>query len=231
MRRAATAALLLAVTAAAAAPPPGAEDAASAKAALQKLADFAGDWKATGKAKTGGKETVWTEAVAVNWKFQGADAWLAVTAESGKSVPAGEVRYDAVGKAYTFTTTAAGQAAVVYTGNLVKGNLVLTAKDATTGDVTRLTVYTLADGARLVVKAEAQAKGKGPFTDVYQLAGTKAGEAFAGGPKKPECLITGGLGTIAVSYNGKTYYVCCSGCRDEFNSDPKKYADAFDKKK
>ena len=26
--------------------------------------------------------------------------------------------------------------------------------------------------------------------------------------------------TIAVSYKGKTYYVCCSGCRDLFNENP-----------
>jgi YHS domain-containing protein len=30
---------------------------------------------------------------------------------------------------------------------------------------------------------------------------------------------------------GKTYYVCCSGCRDEFNANPQKYIDAAEKAK
>ena len=41
--------------------------------------------------------------------------------------------------------------------------------------------------------------------------------------------MTGGLGTIQVAYNGKTYYVCCSGCREEFAANPKKYVDEFEK--
>ena len=54
--------------------------------------------------------------------------------------------------------------------------------------------------------------------------------SLAGG-KKNECIITGGLGMIPVSYNGKTYYVCCSGCRDEFNANPKKYVKEYEKSK
>ncbi|MCP4510175.1 MAG: YHS domain-containing protein, partial [Fuerstiella sp.] len=33
-------------------------------------------------------------------------------------------------------------------------------------------------------------------------------------------VVTGGLGTIAVSYKGKKYYVCCQGCVQAFNDDP-----------
>ncbi len=28
---------------------------------------------------------------------------------------------------------------------------------------------------------------------------------------------------MTVSYQGKSYPICCSGCRDEFNEDPEKY--------
>ena len=37
-----------------------------------------------------------------------------------------------------------------------------------------------------------------------------------------ECVVTGGLGTIEVTHNGKTYYVCCTGCRDYFNENAEK---------
>ena len=65
--------------------------------------------------------------------------------------------------------------------------------------------------------------GKGPFSNAYAMNGTKEGEAFAGGGKKPECIVSGGAASIQVSYNGKTYYVCCTGCRDEFLANPEKY--------
>lgn len=35
-----------------------------------------------------------------------------------------------------------------------------------------------------------------------------------------ECIVSQGLGTTAVMYNGKTYYVCCSGCQAAFQDDP-----------
>jgi YHS domain-containing protein len=35
---------------------------------------------------------------------------------------------------------------------------------------------------------------------------------------------------MAVSYNGQTYYVCCSGCRDAFNENPAKIIAEFKKK-
>ena len=35
--------------------------------------------------------------------------------------------------------------------------------------------------------------------------------------------MSGGLGTIKVMYKGKVYWVCCTGCRDEFKADPEKY--------
>jgi YHS domain-containing protein len=41
--------------------------------------------------------------------------------------------------------------------------------------------------------------------------------------------VTGGLGTIAVSYKGQTYYVCCGGCKDAFEADPEKYVKAIKK--
>jgi YHS domain-containing protein len=28
------------------------------------------------------------------------------------------------------------------------------------------------------------------------------------------------VGTIPVTYQGQTYYVCCTGCRDYFNDNP-----------
>jgi hypothetical protein len=39
----------------------------------------------------------------------------------------------------------------------------------------------------------------------------------------PKCIVSGGLGTIQVSYMGKSYYVCCSGCAAAFQEDPERW--------
>lgn len=38
-----------------------------------------------------------------------------------------------------------------------------------------------------------------------------------------KCIISGGLGTISVSYKGKTYWVCCTGCKAAFEEDPESW--------
>ncbi|HVW00506.1 MAG TPA: hypothetical protein VHB77_09205 [Planctomycetaceae bacterium] len=41
------------------------------------------------------------------------------------------------------------------------------------------------------------------------------------GDKK--CIISGGLGTIQVSYKGKSYWVCCTGCKAAFEEEPERW--------
>ena len=51
---------------------------------------------------------------------------------------------------------------------------------------------------------------------------SKVGSGFGKNVTQRECVVTGGLGTIEVTHNGKTYYVCCTGCRDYFNENAEK---------
>jgi hypothetical protein len=44
------------------------------------------------------------------------------------------------------------------------------------------------------------------------------------------CVISGGLGTIQVSYNGKSYWVCCTGCQAAFNEEPARWIAEFEAK-
>ena len=44
-------------------------------------------------------------------------------------------------------------------------------------------------------------------------------------------VITGGTASISVSYMGKTYYVCCSGCAAEFRADPAFYIKEYEARK
>lgn len=203
------------------------EDQAKAKKALQEVQDFIGLWNLEGTQKTGTKTEAWKEKVAWGWKFKDGGAWITVEFAEGKGkyFTTGELRYNVEKKKYALTLTPSGkgEAAQTFEGDFAKGSLKLDRKDAKTGDVYRLTMNTAAEGARFAMKYEKQDGGKGLFSAVHQMAGSKDGESFAGGAKKPECIVSGGSANIPVTYMGKTYYVCCSGCRDEFNADPAKY--------
>lgn len=203
------------------------EDAAKVKKALQEVQDFIGLWNLEGTLKVGAKTEAWKEKVSWGWKFKDGDSWITVDFADGKGkfFSTGELRYNLEKKKYALTLTPSGkgEAAQTYEGDFTKGSLKVDRKDAKTGDVYRLTMNTAAEGARFALKYEKQDGGKGLFTTAHQMAGSKDGESFAGGAKKPECIVSGGSANIAVTYMGKTYYVCCSGCRDEFNADPAKY--------
>lgn len=58
------------------------------------------------------------------------------------------------------------------------------------------------------------------------IATQREGTSFAKsdlGYGERECIISGGLGTSQVSYKGKNYWVCCSGCRAAFDEDPESW--------
>jgi YHS domain-containing protein len=206
---------------------PSAADLAKSKKALQEVQDFIGLWNLEGTQKVGAKTEAWKEKVNWGWKFKDGDAWLTVAFAEGKGkyYTEGELRYDVAQKKYVLTLTPAGKGAAKeeYVGDFKTGTLKVERKDAKSGDVYRLTMNTLSEGDRFAFTSTKQDGGKGIFSAVYKMDGNKDG-LVKGGPKKPECIVSGGAANIQVSYNGKTYYVCCSGCRDEFNANPAKYA-------
>src|SRR5207245_1880142 len=114
----------------------------------------------------------------------------------------------------------------------LKGDLLdLERQDETSKETQRLTL-TLLHGTRFLYRYEVKPQERSFFRRVYMVGATKEGVAFAGpGNTNPECVVSGGLGTIRVSHKGETYYVCCTGCRDAFNDDPEKYIKEFQAKK
>lgn len=92
---------------------------------------------------------------------------------------------------------------------------------AAAGAPARVTVRLAAEGKRLVVLLERRLGASDQFSRLAEIGYTRKGSGFGqGGAAGPECIVTGGLGTIAVEYNGQTYYVCCTGCRDYFLEHP-----------
>jgi len=199
----------------------------TAREALQPMNVLVGSWKGTGYPESGTKEEraagLWTETVAWAWQFKGDDAWLAATFVKGKHFAAGELRYSVEKAAYQFVAVAADKTKRTFTGTLKDKVLTLERADTAAGEDQRL-VFTLLHHNRHLYRFDTRAAGSAlGFVKKFQVGATKEGVPFAEVVKGPECIVTGGVGTMKVSYNGRDYYVCCSGCRDEFKADPEKY--------
>lgn len=202
------------------------------KDALQPFNVLVGSWKGSGTPE-GTKEEraagAWEETINWGWKFKDQDAWLVVTFTKSKHFTKGELRYtpekDAAQPRFTLTLTTPDKTTATFVGTLTDKDkvLALTRTDGPAGEEQRL-VFSLLHFNRHLYRLETRpANAAVAFTRKYQVGATKEGVAFADVPKGPECIVSGGLGTMKVTHKGKDYYVCCSGCRDEFKADPEKY--------
>lgn len=208
-----------------------------AREALQPFNVLVGSWKGTGYPEGVTRDEraagFWAETISWGWKFRGDDAWLTVSFEKGKHFTAGELRYLAEKPAYQLTLTTPDKATQSYVGTLKDKVLTLDRVGGPPGEEQRL-VFSLLHPNRHLYRFETRPAGSPlEFQKKYQVGATKEGVPFADVPRGPECIVSGGAGTIKVTHNGKDYYVCCSGCRDEFKADPEKYikeAAAKDKK-
>jgi hypothetical protein len=203
---------------------------ASVKEALQALNDFIGGWKGNGTSEKDKSET-WNEALSWSWRFKGKDAWLTFEIAKGKHFQNGELRYLADKKRYQLTLLDKTDKKRVFEGELKKGRLVLERVDDATKETQQLQMNLAGGGVRFIYAYAVRPENRTLFSKEFQVAFTKEGESFGTAVKKVECIVTGGLGTIAVNFQGKTFYVCCSGCRDAFSENPAHYIKEAEAKK
>jgi hypothetical protein len=209
------------------------DDKPTARTALEAFNDFVGEWNGSGapdKPRADPKEA-WRETGQWSWRFKGEQPALILSIEGGTLMKGGELRYLPGAMRYQFTEFGADGEKRIYEGELKSGYLTLDHVDKKTRETKRLTMNSAGDGLRFIYKVAHKPDGRTLFVRDMQVAFTKKGESFAASEKKPECVVTGGLGTSTVSYKGVTYYLCCSGCRDAFNENPEKYIKEFEAKK
>jgi hypothetical protein len=203
-----------------------AADAPPARPPREALADFQtliGTWKATGVPEGSRQERErghWAETVTWEWRFAKDDVGLTARFENGRHFKAGELRYRPAEDRYQFTATTAAGDAVTFAGPCRDRQLLLERADPA-GAVQRL-VLTPLHANRFLYRVEEKPAGAAAFVKRFQVGATK--EGFAGpGTSVPECVVSGGPGTMTVTYQGKSYPVCCGGCRSAFLDDPEKY--------
>ncbi|MFT5525960.1 MAG: YHS domain-containing protein [Pirellulaceae bacterium] len=200
-----------------------ANKAPQSKEQLQQLQEFVGQWRGVGQLRRGSTQGAWQEKSEWKWSFGKEETALVFESEDGKYFQAGKLRAGDKANEYSLTVTTADEKEVEYNGKLGEdGALTLTLdqppKDYT--GPTSVAIRQFAKGARLVVQLH-KSSPTGRAISMGTIGYTKIGSNFGKGLSYVECVVTGGKGTIPVVYMGKTYYVCCGGCRDYFNDDPK----------
>jgi YHS domain len=205
----------------------------SPKKALQALNDLIGSWRGTGEPNGTREEKqreFWQERIVWQWQFKGRDVYLRADIDKGKYFAVAELRYLPDKDRYQLTATTPAKDKLIFEGPLEKKRLALVRADEKTKETQRL-VISLLHFNRHVYRYEVKPAERSAFKEIFHVGATKEDVEFAGGDDKPECVVSGGLGTMPVVYKGKTYYVCCSGCRDAFMDEPEKYIKEFEARK
>ena len=188
-----------------------------------------GGWKGMA-APVANRVKGWQETHGWAWKFEkGKPVGLTVTLEGDKALAKGQITYDPAAKKYHLEGTDPQGKPVSFLGSFGPDGKILTLDrvGATPEGKERLIVRPNSNKIRYVLQIDRQEAGAPQYKKAIEVGLTKDGEAFAagaGGADLPKCIMTGGAAGMTVSYQGKSYPVCCTGCRDEFNDNPEKYA-------
>jgi len=193
-----------------------------------------GRWKGQGRPKNKSAQQFrgWSETHAWAWVFEkGKPVGLTVTIEGGKILATGKLSYDTERKRYRLDGTepkpAGGPIAFEGTVGSTGKQLVLdrVGPVGKSGKM-RLTLWPNANFIRYTMMQDRQEPGAVQLSPAIEVGLTKEGESLSGGGSAsdgPKCIVTGGAATMTLTYDGKTFPICCTGCRDEFNESPEKY--------
>ena len=192
----------------------------AAQDALKPYGALVGEWRGTGMPERGKTRGAWTESENWAWKLGKETAALEMTVtKGGKYLKSADLKPGPEPKTYALDAVLIDGSKRAFTGKGVdKKPLVLTAPEGEGDGVRRITLTPLHD-TRLLMLLEGQYPDKS-YHQLGEVGFTRQGIAFAAGESGPVCIVTEGRGTMQVAYKGKTYYVCCTGCRDLFKENP-----------
>lgn len=180
-------------------------DPATTKEAMQRIQILVGPWKCTASNKESRQDS-WMEKQDWNFKIEKDEYQLEAKITDSKYWRDAILSYDLKNKVYRLTATRADGRKAAFEGRRKDTELVLDETVEKDSPQDRITFHLLRDN-RILISIERRAAGKESFLLTYAYGCTKEGVPFVKG-EPPKCVVTGGTGTIPVSYDGKTYYVC-----------------------
>jgi YHS domain-containing protein len=203
--------------------PDSADQAAARAAAQEALADFnplVGDWRGVGQPVRGSNKGSWSETGEWLWEIKKGHVGVRYNVKEGKHLSSALVTWDPEKKDFLLQATLPDKSERAYVGKQSGNKLTFESQPDDSGNVHQIVVTKLNE-KRTLVLFQVRAKEQKQFTRVaevgYTREGTKLADEGVGGP---ECIVTGGKGTMSTVYKGKTYWFCCTGCRDAFMDDP-----------
>lgn len=200
--------------------PPSAEAIQLQKEALGKFNSLIGGWRGIGMPKRFSRKGAWSEKAEWVWDFKSAPVAIRYDIDDGKLFQSALLTYIPAEKTYKLLATLDDKTKREYTGKLVSDKLVLESKPDDDDHVHRLTVTRLNEKRTIVLHEKRKAE-QTIYTRVAEVGYTRQGTRLASSDQTgPECIVTGGAGTMKIDYKGQTYYVCCTGCREAFLDDP-----------
>lgn len=199
-------------------------------AAFQPFEHLIGAWKGAGIPEAN-KIEGWPEKHNWAWTFQnGSPSGLSIEMQGDKTLSKAKLTYDAKTKLYHLDGTDPAGKPVSFVGPLdQRGQTLILVRVRNLlpgGTKQRLTIRLNSNMIRYNIWDDRREPGAPRFSRFIDVNQGKEGESFAAGggaSNLPKCILTGGAATMSVSFKGKSYPVCCSGCRAEFEADPEKY--------
>jgi len=193
---------------------------AAAQDALAELNPLVGGWRGVGQPVRNSNKGSWSETAEWMWEIKKEHVGVRYNVKEGKQLTTALVTWDPEKRDFVLATTLPDKSERTYAGKMSGNKLTFESQPDSRGDVHQIVVTQLNE-KRTLVLFQIRPKDQKQFTRVaevgYTREGTKLAEEGVGGP---ECIVTGGKGTMSTVYKGKTYWFCCTGCRDAFNDDP-----------
>jgi hypothetical protein len=204
----------------------------TAREALRPFNVLIGSWNALGVPEGSAEQKrtgSWEEAISWEWQFKEKDAWLKVSFSKGKRFVEGTLRYLPDTDRYQLALATVDQQTLTFTGPLKDHRLVLERRDETAKEVQRIVLSLVGDN-RYLYHCEVRPEDRTLFRKVYLVGATKVGQPLVAVSDEigPLCVVSYGPPLLPLSYKGKTYYVCCNSCRQEFRTDPEKYIKEYE---
>jgi YHS domain-containing protein len=188
------------------------------QAALKVYGELVGDWRGTGQVKRNTSKGSWTERSSWAWKLTNETAALEFKAKDGKYLKSALLRPGKKPGEFSFDAMLADDTKRSFFGKSGKDDVLTLTANGESDGLHRVTITPL-HGTRVLLLLESK-DDSGGYQRLGEVGYTREGIAFAAGESYPLCIVTEGRGTISVIHKGKTYYVCCSGCKDLFNENP-----------